>query len=370
VPFLFEPIILRNLVLPNRIVVSPMCQYSAVSGEANDWHMLHLGTLAASGAGLLTIEATAVEAIGRITPGDLGLWDDRTEAALARIVSSIRKYANTSVSLQLGHAGRKGSSHTPWDGGQALGLAEGAWRTVAPSALPHLVADPAPDALDDAGLDRIRGAFAAAASRAARIGVDAIEIHGGHGYLLHQFLSPVSNRRNDSYGGSLENRMRFPLEVYDAVRAAFPDDKPVGFKVSATDWVEGAWEVEQSVILARALHQRGVDWIAASSGGISPLQKIAPAPGYQVPLAHRIKEGSGAHVMAVGLITEPEQANEVIATGQADFVALARAMLYDPRWPWHAAAALGATVSAPRPYWRAPPHPFAGIFGQTISGIR
>jgi NADPH2 dehydrogenase len=347
-----------------------MCQYSAIDGEANDWHMLHLGTMAASGAGLVTIEATAVEAIGRITPGDLGLWDDRTEAALGRVIASIRRYTDANISLQLGHAGRKASSHTPWDGGQALSNAEGAWTTIAPSALPHLPTDPAPHALDEQGLARLREAFAMAAARAARLGVDAVEVHGGHGYLIHQFLSPISNDRRDSYGGSLENRMRFPLELFDAVRSALPDSTPVGFKVSATDWVEGGWDVEQSVALAEALRRRGVDWVAASSGGISPLQKISPAPGYQVPLANRIKADSAARVMAVGLITEPAQANTIIESGQADFVALARAMLYNPRWPWHAAAELNATVSAPRPYWRAPPHQYSKIFSTATTGIR
>jgi NADPH2 dehydrogenase len=369
-PSLFDSISLRELVLPNRIVVSPMCQYSATDGEANDWHLLHLGTMAASGAGLVTIEATAVEAQGRITPGDLGLWDDRTQAALARVIAAIRRYTDAKISLQLGHAGRKGSSHTPWDGGQALSAAEGAWETPAPSALPHLPTDPLPTALDEEGLARIRNAFASAAHRAVRLGVDAIEIHGGHGYLLHQFLSPLSNQRSDSYGGVLENRLRYPLEIFDAVRNAVPDAIPVGFKVSATDWVEGGWDIEQSVVLAGALQNRGVDWVAASSGGVSPLQKIAPAPGYQVPFATRIKAGSGARVMAVGLITEPAQADGIISSGQADMVALARAMLYDPRWPWHAAAALGAKVSAPRPYWRAPPQPLAGIFNDSFTGIR
>ncbi len=252
------------------------------------------------------------------------------------------------------HAGRKGSSHTPWDGGQQIPLAEGGWQTEGPSAVPHKEGELAPLALDAQGLARIRDAFAAAAKRAERLGLDALELHCAHGYLLHQFLSPISNRRTDQYGGSLQNRLRYPLEVFDAVRAAFPQDKPVGIKVSSTDWVEGGWDIAQTIELARELKKRGVDWIDASSGGVSPLQKIPLGPGYQVPFAQALKEAAGVNTIAVGLITQPKQAEDIIASGKADMVALARGMLYDPRWGWHAAAELGGHVAAPPAYWRAP----------------
>ncbi|MBW8733017.1 MAG: NADH:flavin oxidoreductase/NADH oxidase [Asticcacaulis sp.] len=362
---LFSPISLRDLSLRNRIVISPMCQYSAEDGKATDWHMLHLGHLALSGAGLLCIEATAVEADGRITPADLGLWDDATEAALARVMAAIRRYSQIPVGVQLAHAGRKASTRVPWEGGRQIapGAPGGGWRTHAPSAIPFYDGDAAPNALDGAGLVRVRDAFAAAARRADRLGIDAIEVHAAHGYLLHEFLSPLSNHRSDGYGGSLENRMRFPLEVFDAVRAAFPASKPVGVRVSATDWVEGAWDIEQTVAFVEALKARGVDWIDASSGGNSPHQKITVGPGYQVPFAERIK-ATGVTTFAVGLITEPKAAEAIVAEGKADCVALARAMLYDPRWPWHAAAELGAQVDAPPQYWRSQPHGLKHLFGE------
>jgi len=244
---LFSPIKLRGLNLPNRIMVSPMCQYSAVDGEANDWHFTHINSLALSGAAMFCIEATHVEAIGRITPGCLGLYNDATEAALKPILASVRKRSKTAVAMQLAHAGRKGSSHTPWDGGQQIPVSEGGWQAVAPSAIAHKAGEAAPLQLDAAGLARIRDAFVSAAKRAERLGIDALELHGAHGYLLHQFLSPIANKRSDQYGGSLENRMRFPLEVFDAVRAAFPATKPVGMRVSSTDWVEGGWDLAQTI---------------------------------------------------------------------------------------------------------------------------
>jgi 2,4-dienoyl-CoA reductase-like NADH-dependent reductase (Old Yellow Enzyme family) len=367
---LFSPITLRGLTLPNRIVVSPMCQYSSQDGKANEWHTVHLGSLALSGASMLCIEATAVEAIGRITPGDLGLYDDATEAALKPVLAAIRKHAKVAVTMQLAHAGRKASSHEPWNGGQQIPLAEGGWVTDAPSALPHKDGEAAPHAIDDAGLSRIRDAFVATARRALRLGIDAFELHGAHGYLLHQFLSPISNRRTDRYGGTLENRMRFPLEVFEAVRAAVPDDKPVGVRVSATDWVDGGWDLEQTIAFAHELKKRGVDWIDVSSGGVSPLQKIALGPGYQVPFAAAVKAATGLPTIAVGLITEAKQAEEIVASGKADMVALARAMLYDPRWPWHAAAELGGTVSAPPQYWRSQPSTQKMLFGDTRFGAR
>ena len=352
---LFSPITVRELTLSNRIVVSPMCQYSAHEGQASAWHLMHLGALSLSGAGMLCIEATAVEPEGRISAGDLGLYDDATEQALRPILKAIREHSNIGVVMQLAHAGRKASSALPWRGGQAVSIADGGWQPFAPSALPYKDSDPPPLALDSAGLTRVRDAFAEAARRADRLGIQGIELHAAHGYLLHEFLSPLSNQRTDGYGGSLENRLRFPLEVFDAVRAATPGNKPVGVRISATDWVEGGWDVEQSIVFSRALQARGVDWVTASSGGLSPQQQIKLAPGYQVPFSRSLQEGAGVTTMAVGLITEPEQAEAIIAAGQADFVALARAMLYDPRWGWHAAAALGATIEAPPQYWRAPP---------------
>jgi NADPH2 dehydrogenase len=367
---LFSPITLRGLTLPNRIVISPMCQYSAEDGKATDWHMIHLGSLALSGAGLLCLEATAVEAIGRITPGDLGLYDDATEAALKPVLAAIRKHSKMPVAMQLAHAGRKASSHAPWDGGQQIPVSEGGWIAQAPSALSQKPGEVEPVAFDEAGLARVRDAFVATAKRAARLGIDALEIHGAHGYLLHEFLSPISNQRTDAYGGSLENRMRFPLEVFDAVRAAFPADKPVGVRVSASDWVEGGWDIEQTIAFAYELKARKVDWIDASSGGVSPFQKIALSPGYQVPFAEAVKAATGLPTIAVGLITDVQQAEEIVASGKADMVALARGVLYDPRWPWHAAAQLGGTVEAPPQYWRSQPSTQKALFGDTKFGGR
>jgi len=367
---LFSPCKLRNLVLPNRIFIAPMCQYSAVDGCANDWHMIHLGSMALSGAGMLCLEATAVEAIGRITPGDLGLYDDATEAALRPILAAIRKHSKIAVAMQIAHAGRKASSHAPWEGGQQVPLDQGGWIAQAPSAIPQKAGELPPQAIDAAGLVRIRDAFAATAQRAERLGIDAIEIHAAHGYLLHEFLSPVSNQRSDDYGGSLENRMRFPIEVFDAVRAAFPAHKPVGVRVSASDWVEGGWDVEQTVAFAQALKKRGVDWMDVSSGGVSPQQKIALGPGYQVPFAEAVKAATGLPTIAVGLITEAQQAEDIVASGKADLIGIARGMLYDPRWPWHAAAQLGGEVQAPPQYWRSQPATQKALFGATTFGGR
>lgn len=358
---LFSPISLGGLELANRIVVAPMCQYSADQGRATDWHLIHLGHLALSGAGMLILEATAVEPAGRISPSDLGLWSDDTEKALARVLDGVRRYSDMPLAIQLAHAGRKASTQVPWQGGGQVPAAQGGWPTLAPSALPFAEADTAPEALDNEGMARIRAAFAAAARRAASIGLQAIEVHAAHGYLLHQFLSPLSNRRGDAYGGSLENRMRYPLEVFEAVREAAPS-MPVGIRISATDWVEGGWDIEQSVAFAHELKRLGCDDIHVSSGGLSPAQAIPLKPGYQLPFAERIKKETGMPTMAVGLITEPAQAEAVIATGQADMVALARGMLYDPRWPWHAAAELGAKVHAPNQYLRSQPREHPGLF--------
>jgi 2,4-dienoyl-CoA reductase-like NADH-dependent reductase (Old Yellow Enzyme family) len=315
---------------------------------------------------MFTIEATAVTPEGRITPGCLGLWDDATEHALGDKLARARRQAPPiPVAIQLGHAGRKGSSARPWEGGALIPPTEGGWVPLAPSAVAYDADEAAPAALDAAGLDRIKTAFVNAAQRAERIGIDAIELHMAHGYLLHEFLSPLANHRSDAYGGSFDNRIRYPLAVFDAVRDAWPAAKPLGVRVSATDWVDGGWTLEQTVEFARRLSARGVDWIDVSSGGVSPLQKIAPAPGFQVPFARAVRRATGVTTMAVGLVTDPHQAEAIVATGDADMVALARAFLWDPRWPWRAAAALGGTVAGPKPYWRAMPREAAGVFGDS-----
>ncbi|MYN00536.1 oxidoreductase [Pseudoduganella sp. DS3] len=367
---LFSPFALGPLQLANRIAIAPMCQYSASDGLAADWHMLHYGHLALSGAALLILEATAVAPEGRISPADLGLWSAGHQQALAPIVQAIRRHTPIKLAVQLAHAGRKASSAPPFEGGQALAPGQGGWQTVAPSALPHAPGDPLPLALDQAGLARIKADFVSAALRAHELGIEAIELHAAHGYLLHQFLSPLANQRADQYGGALQNRMRFPLEVYDAVRAAVPRAMALGMRVSASDWVDGGWDIEQTLVLAQALRQRGADFIHVSSGGVSPLQKIPLGPGYQVHFAQRIKAETGLPTIGVGLITEPLHAEAIVANGQADMVGLARAMLYNPRWPWHAAAALGAQVAAPPQYWRSQPRELANLFGATRLGQR
>ena len=367
-PKLFEPFTVGSLTLPNRIVIAPMCQYSAVNGCMTDWHLIHLGHLALSGAGLLTIEATAVEATGRITYADVGLWDEATEAAMARTLESVRRHSPIAIAIQLAHAGRKASTEVPWKGGaQIPPTAEGGWQTDAPSALPFAAGQNAPRALDRDGMARVRNAFSAAAIRAARLGIDAVQLHGAHGYLLHQFLSPLSNTRNDEYGGSLVNRMRFPLEVFDAVRQAFPSEKPVTVRLSGTDWVAGGWDIEQTVAFAKALEARGCAGVHVSSGGLDPRQDIPVGPSYQVPLARAVKQATRMPVVAVGLITDYEQAEAIVATGDADFVALARTILYDPRWPWHAAAHLGGRVRAPEQYLRSQPRQYRALFELTGS---
>lgn len=370
-PQLFRPLAIGELTLANRIIVAPMCQYSADDGSATDWHMVHLGHLALSGAGLLITEATAVTPEGRISAHDLGLYSDANERALARVLGVIRSHSPIPVAVQLAHAGRKGSSLPPWAGGrQVPPWVDDGYRTLAPSPLAHGADETPPEALDTDGLARLRTAFAAAARRAARIGVDAIEIHMAHGYLLHQFLSPLANHREDAFGGSLANRMRFPLEVFDAVREAFPADRPVWARVSASDWVEGGWDVHATVALAQALEARGAAGIHVSSGGVSPRQRIDVGPGYQVGFAATVRAATTRPAIAVGLITEPRQAEEIVASGRADAVALARAMLYDPRWPWHAAAELGAQVVAPPQYWRSQPREHADLFASAEHGQR
>jgi len=365
---LFSPYSLGPLELSNRITIAPMCQYSAVDGLATDWHMIHLGSLALSGAALITLEATAVVPEGRISPNDLGLWSDAHANALAPVLAAMRRHSPIKIGIQLSHAGRKASTNVPWEGGAQIAPdAANGWQTEGPSAVPHTEGDAAPLALDAAGLERVRDSFVAAARRAHALGFDAIELHGAHGYLLHQFLSPLANHRTDEYGGSLENRMRYPLEVFAAVRTAVPS-MTLGMRISATDWVDGGWDLEQSVRLAQELERIGCDFIHVSSGGVSTAQKIPVEPGYQIGFAERIKRDTGLPTIGVGLITEPRHAEAILQAGQADVIALARAMLYDPRWPWHAAAELGAQVSAPPQYWRSQPHEFKTLFDTTRPG--
>jgi 2,4-dienoyl-CoA reductase-like NADH-dependent reductase (Old Yellow Enzyme family) len=329
----------------------------------SDWHLIHLGHLALSGAALLTIEATAVLPEGRITYADTGLWNDETEAAIARTLKSIRRWSGMPIAIQLAHAGRKASTEVPWKGGRQFAPDNPlGWQTVGPSPIPYADGEVAPVALDRAGLRRVRDAFAASAVRAARLGLDLVQLHAAHGYLMHEFLSPLSNRREDEYGGSLENRVRFPLEIFQAVRDAFPPEKPVSVRVSGTDWVNGGWDVEQTVVFAQKLEELGCDAIHVSSGGLHPAQKIPLGPSYQVPLARAVKSALHIPVIAVGLISDFEQAEAIIGTGDADLIALARAILYNPRWPWHAAAELGGRVRAPNQYLRSQPRRLKDLF--------
>jgi 2,4-dienoyl-CoA reductase-like NADH-dependent reductase (Old Yellow Enzyme family) len=348
---LFSPITLAGLDLPNRIAVAPMCQYSADEGTMNDWHLVNLGQFAMSGPGLVIIEATGVEAAGRITPGCVGLYSDANEAAMKRVVDFCKSVGDSKIAVQLAHAGRKASAERPWEGGNAL--KEGAWQTYGPSALAFADGWHVPEALDDAGLARVKDAFVAAAKRAVRLGIDAIELHAAHGYLLHQFLSPISNQRSDQYGGSLENRMRFPLELFDAVKAVVPADMPVLVRVSASDWVDGGWHVDGTIAFAKALEAAGCAALHVSSGGNSLAQKLEIGYGYQTDLAKQIRDAVDMPVIAVGMITEPLQAETIIRTGQADMVALAREFLRDPHWTWRAAKALRSTSSVPNQYARA-----------------
>jgi 2,4-dienoyl-CoA reductase-like NADH-dependent reductase (Old Yellow Enzyme family) len=352
---LFRPITFRGVTLKNRIVVSPMCQYSSVDGMADDWHLVHLGSRAVGGAGLIFVEATAVTAEGRITPGDMGIWDDRQIEPLARIARFIHRMGGV-AGIQLAHAGRKASCLVPWQGGGRLKTPEeGGWEVVAPSAIPFREDDPLPRALDLAGIQEIVAAFTAAARRAMRAGFRVIEIHSAHGYLLHSFLSPLSNKRTDAYGGSLESRMRMLLQVAKALRETIPEEMPLFTRISSTDWVEGGWDADQSIALARALKPAGVDLLDCSSGGLVPGAVVPVAPGYQVRFAAAIREQSGIPTGAVGLITEPDQAESIIKSGQADLVFLAREMLREPYWALKAGRALGQEQRWPVQYERAKP---------------
>jgi 2,4-dienoyl-CoA reductase-like NADH-dependent reductase (Old Yellow Enzyme family) len=360
---LFTKTSVGSIELPNRIVIAPMCQYSATDGCMTDWHLIHLGHLALSGAALLTIEATAVLPEGRITYGDVGLYSDENEGALARVVSAIRRYSKIAIAIQLSHAGRKASTEVPWDGGRQIAPTHpNGWQTVAPSALPFEKNETPPSQLDARQLDAIREAFVNAALRVQKVGLDAVQLHAAHGYLLHQFLSPLSNQREDEYGGPLVGRMRFPLEVFEAVREALPSSFPVTVRVSGTDWAPGGWDIDQTVAFAKELQRRGCDAIHVSSGGLVPTQAIPVGPDYQVPLARAVKAGVDIPVIAVGLITEFDQAEAILNEGSADLIALARGILYDARWPWHAAAYFGESVWAPKQYLRSQPHQYRLLF--------
>lgn len=365
---LFSPYELSSpngkLPLSNRIVIAPMCQYSAENGKAGDWHLAHWTNLFNSGAGAFIIEATAVNPEGRISPFCLGLWDDQTEQAFSDTLARSRRLAAPIVvGVQLSHAGRKGSSRAPWDGGSLISVADGGWKTLAPSAVSHGPGEEAPLELDHAGLEHIKASFKSSAQRAARAGVDFIELHAAHGYLLHQFLSPLSNQRTDEYGGSLENRLRFPLEIFKVVREVYKG--VIGVRVSATDWAEGGWNPEETAIFVQELKKIGAGYVHVTSGGLAHNQKIAIGPGYQVPFAETLKEEVALPTMAVGLITDPNQAEAILVSGQADLIAFARAFLYKPRWAWEAAQVLGGQVDAAKQYWRCLPKEAATIFKES-----
>lgn len=358
---LFSPITIGGLQLANRIAISPMCQYSAVDGVVQPWHEQHLGSLAVSGAGLLILEATAVESPGRITHGCVGLYNDAQQQALTQLVQRLHQLGDTAIGVQLAHGGRKASSYRPWEGGKGLAAADHPWETFGPGPLAFDESRPPPTALDAAGLARIREHFVDAARRADQAGFDLIELHGAHGYLLHSFISPVTNQRSDRYGGSLENRLRFPNEVAAAVRAVWPRGKALGMRITGTDWLDDGLTPDDAVVHARALERIGFDYVTVSSGSVAPGLKIPVGPGYQVPFAERVKAEVGIATMAVGLLVDPRQAEAVVASGKADIVALGRGFLDDPRWVWHAAAQLGETVDYPGQYHLARPSVWRGF---------
>ncbi len=332
---LFSPLKIRDLTLPNRIMVSPMGQNSSNNGSPNDWHLMHYGNLSLSGAGMVMIEASAINADGRMAPHDMGLWSDENEAQMARVVNFCRERGGAHLGIQLWHAGRKSSVKVAWEKQERIPVENGGWTPVGPSDVPY---------------------------RANRLGLDMLELHSAHGYLLHNFLSPLSNVRTDEYGGSLQNRMRFPLEVFSAIRDAWPLNKPLGVRISSVDWVDGGWTIEDSVAFSRELKKLGCDYITASGGGTLPEQKITVGPSYQVPFAERIRQEVDILTVAVGLITEPQQAEEIVTSGKADMVALGRRMLFNPRWPWHAAVALGDEFYYPKQYERSHPSMLSGDF--------
>ncbi|HTO46194.1 MAG TPA: NADH:flavin oxidoreductase/NADH oxidase [Burkholderiales bacterium] len=365
---LFTPFTIRGLELANRVVVASMCQYSAQTGCMGDWHLMHLGHLALSGAGLVMTEMTDVEPQGRIGPYCVGLYSDETEAAMRRVVEFCRRNGRTRLGLQLAHAGRKSSVLPPWQGRRPLLPREGGWQPVAPSPIRAFDDGLIPRELTKDDIAGLTANFVHSVQRAARIGFDLVELHGAHGYLIHQFLSPITNRRSDAYGGSLENRMRFPLDLFAAMRAAWPERKPLGVKLSAVDWLDGGWSMSDTLEFCRRLRALGCDYVGVSSGGIVWDEKIPTAPGFQVPFAAEIRRETGMPVTAVGLITEPKHAEQIVSSGDADMIALARGMLWDPRWPWHAAEALGAKLELPDQYSRAQPRLVHDTFATREAG--
>ncbi|MDB5356332.1 MAG: NADH:flavin oxidoreductase/NADH oxidase [Phycisphaerales bacterium] len=352
---LFTPLKLRGLEFRNRVFISPMCQYSSDDGMPNDWHLVHLGSRAVGGAGLVMVEATAVSPEGRISPADSGMWSPEHAQAFKRITKFIKENG-AAPGVQLAHAGRKGSTAPPWDGGKAVGPDHGGWQPLAPSAIPFDKDYPMPRAMTLADIDALVAQFAASTKWSREAGFEVVEIHAAHGYLLHEFLSPLSNHRTDEYGGSFANRIRLPLRVARAVRETWPRNLPVFMRISATDWVDGGWDLSQSVELSRALKDVGIDLIDCSSGGLVPYAKIPVSPSYQVPFSDTIRKEAGIATGAVGMITEPHQAEEIVASGKADVVLIARELLRDPYWPLHAAMALGVDVPWPIQYSRAKPH--------------
>jgi 2,4-dienoyl-CoA reductase-like NADH-dependent reductase (Old Yellow Enzyme family) len=352
---LFSPIKLAGLPLANRIVVAPMCQYSADDGCANDWHLMHLGMLANSGAALVVVEATHVERSGRITHGCMGLYSDDNEMALVRVIAQVRRLGTAKFGIQIAHAGRKGSAHRPWEGGGALKAGADPWQTMAASPIPYGENWHTPREVTEEDMERVRNAFVSAAQRALRIGFDEIELHMAHGYLAHGFMSPVSNKRTDQYGGAFENRLRFPLSIAKAVRAIVPKDIPLGARITGSDWRPDGLTPDDAVAIAKALKAEGFDFVCISSGGVTADTRTPTTPGYNVPIAARVKKEAGIATRTVGLITEPAQAEAIVAQDEADQVSLARAFLDDPHWGWHAAKALGAEVARPPQYARAGP---------------
>lgn len=352
---LFSAYRMRDLTLPNRIVVSPMAQFSGTAAnEATDWHLMHYGNWSVSGPGLIMVEATAVEPRGRVGLYDIGLWTDAQQAGLARVVSFCRQYGQAALGIQLAHAGRKSGSARPWEGGHGLSEAEGGWQPISAGDTPYpgrLV----PKMMDRDEMENVKRDFVAATRRADALGFDVVEMHAAHGYLLNNFLSPLANNRNDEYGGDIAGRMRYPLEVFTAMRAAWPAHKPMGTRISATDWIDGGWTAEDSVIFARELKALGCDYICTSSGGTGPEQQIEAGPGYQIPLARRVREGAGIPTMAVGVINEALQAESALRDGAADLIAIGRHMTYDPRWAWHAAETLREQPRFPPQYARSHP---------------
>ena len=355
---LFTPIKLAGLTLKNRVIISPLCQFSAIDGTASPWHWAHIGQFAQSGAGLCIFEATAVSAVGRITPGCLGLYSDENEAALTKLLADVRTFSDMPMGIQLDHAGRKASTRPTWDlhKGQFVSDEEGGWTPEGPSPQPFNPEWRTPIELDAEGLKRVRDEFVEAARRADRCGFDVIEIHAAHGYLLHEFCSPLTNHRNDEYGADLLGRLRFPLEVASAIRAAFPAGKPVGVRITGEDWVEGGLTLDDAVVFARELKKVGMDYVIPSAGNVAPGMKLPPVkPGYMVHFAEKVKREADITTMTVGMIYEPQHAEEIIASGKADMVAIGRAIMDNPRWPWHAATALGERIETPKQYARSSP---------------